>query len=73
MDGGEGYGGETVRAMARELYGIELTEERAAEVARQAASLAGAARRAGREPDFDDEPAGVRRALARAARERPGA
>ena len=73
MNDGGGYGEETVRAMARELYGIDLTEDRAAEIARQAAALAGAARRAGREPDFDEELASARRALARAARERPEA
>ncbi len=73
MNGNGGYSGETVRAMARELYGIELTEDRAAEIARQAAALAGAARRAGRVPDFDEELASAHRALDRAARERPGA
>ena len=72
MNGG-GYGVETVRAMARELYGIELTEDRTAEIARQAAALSGAACRAGRRPDFDEELASARQALARAARERPGA
>ena len=35
MNGNGGYSGETVRAMARELYGIELTEDRAAEIARR--------------------------------------
>ncbi len=66
------HSGETVRAMARELYGIELTEDRAAEIAGQVTQIAGAAGRAGREPDFNDELLSARQALTRATRERGG-
>ena len=50
-----GCSGETIRAMAREIYGIELAEDRAVEIARQVTELAESARRAGRESNFDDE------------------
>ena len=64
--------GETIRAMAREIYGIELTEDRAAEIAHQVTEIAEAARRAGRESDFDDELLSARQTLIRATQDGRG-
>lgn len=67
-----GCSGETIRAMAREIYGIELTEDRAAEIAHQVTELAESTRRAGREPDFDDELLSARQTLIRATQDGRG-
>lgn len=67
-----GCSGETIRAMAREIYGIELTEDRAAEIARQVTELAESAGRAGRGSDFDDELLSARQTLIRAAQDGQG-
>ena len=64
-----GFSVETIRMMAREIYGIELSEGRAAEIAEQSAGLYEAARTAGREPDFNDELLSARQVLMRAAEE----
>tara|TARA_A100001037_G_scaffold253369_2_gene237936 strand:+ start:2085 stop:2294 length:210 start_codon:yes stop_codon:yes gene_type:complete len=45
----------TIREMARDIYGIEMSEKRAGEVASQVSDLAEAARRAGQQSDFNDE------------------
>jgi len=45
----------TIREMARDVYGIEMSEERAGRVASQVSDLAEAARRAGQQVDFNDE------------------
>ena len=44
-----------IREMARDVYGIEMSEERAGRVASQVSDLAEAARRAGQQVDFNDE------------------
>tara|TARA_B100000029_G_scaffold111181_1_gene103174 strand:- start:2266 stop:2475 length:210 start_codon:yes stop_codon:yes gene_type:complete len=45
----------TIREMARDIYGIEMSEKRAGEVASQVSDLAEAARRVGQQSDFNDE------------------
>ena len=45
----------TIREMARDVYGIEMSEERAGGIASQVSDLAEAARRAGQQSDFNDE------------------
>ncbi|MBH64322.1 MAG: hypothetical protein CL569_18125 [Alphaproteobacteria bacterium] len=45
----------TIREIARDVYGIEMSEKRAGEVASQVSDLAEAARRAGQQSDFNDE------------------
>ena len=57
---------ETIQAMAREVYGIELSEARASEIAGQVTGLAESARQAGREPDFNDELLSARQVLEQA-------
>ncbi len=64
-----GFSAETIRVMAREIYGIELAEARAAEIAEQATELYEAARQAGRETDFDEELLSARQALMQATKE----
>lgn len=57
---------ETIQAMAREVYGIELSEARASEIAGQVTGLAESARQAGRESDFNDELLSARQVLEQA-------
>ncbi len=64
-----GLSTETILAMAREIYGIELSEARAAEIAEQATGLCEAARQAGREIDFNEELLSARQTLMQAAEE----
>ena len=64
-----GFSAQTIRVMAREIYGIELSETRAAEIAEQASGLSAAARQAGRETDFDEELLSARQALRQATGE----
>tara|TARA_Y100001960_G_C14716727_1_gene850025 strand:+ start:618 stop:827 length:210 start_codon:yes stop_codon:yes gene_type:complete len=45
----------TILEIARDVYGIELSDERAGEVASQVSNLAEAARRSGPHSDFNDE------------------
>jgi hypothetical protein len=64
-----GFSAETIRVMAREIYGIELSEARAAEIAKQATGLCEAARQAGRGSDFNEELLSARQALTQASEE----
>ena len=64
-----GFSADTIRKMAHEVYGIELSDERAAEIAGQVTGLAESARQAGRESDFNDELLSARQVLIQAAEE----
>lgn len=64
-----GFSADTIRKMAQEVYGIELSDERAAEIAGQVTGLAESARQAGRESDFNDELLSARQILIQAAEE----
>ena len=64
-----GFSAETIRVMAREIYGIEVSEARAAEIAEQATGLYEAARQAGCETDFNEELLSARQALMQATEE----
>ena len=64
-----GFSADTIRKMAREVYGIEMSDSRAAEIARQVTELAESARQAGREADFNDELLSSREVLIQAAEE----
>ncbi len=61
------YSADIIRKMAQELYGIEMSGERAAEVAVQVTVLAESAHRAGHESDFNDELLSARQVLMRVA------
>ena len=58
-----GYSAETIQKMAYEVYGVELSEKRAVEIAGQVTELAESARKAGHESDFNDELLSARQAL----------
>jgi hypothetical protein len=64
-----GFSADTIRKMAHEVYGIELSDERAAEIAGQVTGLAESARQAGRESNFNDELLSARQVLIQAAEE----
>ena len=64
-----GFSADTIRKMAREAYGIEMSDLRAAEIARQVTELAESARQAGCEADFNDELLSARQVLVQAAEE----
>ena len=62
-----GFSADTIREMARDVYGIELSNERAADIAAQVTEMSESARQAGRESDFNDELLSARQVLAQAA------
>lgn len=64
-----GFSADTIRKMAHEVYGIELSDERAAEIAGQVTGLAESVRQAGRESNFNDELLSARQVLIQAAEE----
>lgn len=60
---------ETVMTMARELYGLEISEERAAELAIQATDMTECAHRSGVTADFNEELMSARQVLIRAVQD----
>ena len=61
------YSASTIQKMAQKVYGVELTEKRAVEIAEQVTELTESARQAGRKSDFNDELLSARKALMQSA------